>query len=214
MMWGVFCSAGTGMWEDVGKMDEVKCRRALGRKLLDVAKYLRRRMRFTLQQDNSPKRRVKVTVKWLESKHIDVLECSSQSSDLFLTNVIHPVWLFWAGRYTPWRSCSCRFYSYKLNRFRNEKHFSYSETDWLCTSSRTTLHIFSLWQNTGWGLPKTSPMKCHSKIVGLNFKNHLMKMADCSFIMKRHLVSTVVGTHRVLWTVTFRPRIQQTTRRD
>ena len=46
----------------------------LDENLLELAKNLKLRRRFTFQQDNDPKHKAKATLKWLNKNKINVLE--------------------------------------------------------------------------------------------------------------------------------------------
>lgn len=54
----------------------------LGNNLLESAKELRPRQRFTFQQGSDPEHKARATLEWFNTKHIHVLEWPSQSSDL------------------------------------------------------------------------------------------------------------------------------------
>lgn len=55
MLWGCFSSAGTGRMVRIGgKADFAKYGAILEENLLELAKDLRLRQRFTFQQDNNP----------------------------------------------------------------------------------------------------------------------------------------------------------------
>ena len=70
-------------------MNGAKYRQILEENLLQSAKDLRLRHRFTFQQDNDPKHTAKATLEWLQNKNVKVLECPSQSPDL---NPIENLW--------------------------------------------------------------------------------------------------------------------------
>ena len=55
-------------------MDGAKHRRILDENLPESAMNLKLGSRFTFQQDNDPKNKVKATLEWLNKKKINVLE--------------------------------------------------------------------------------------------------------------------------------------------
>ena len=60
-------------------MNGAKYKQILEENLLQSAKDLRLRRRFTFQQDNDPKHTAKATLEWLQSKNMKVLEWPSQA---------------------------------------------------------------------------------------------------------------------------------------
>ena len=67
--WGCFSAAGPGRLVRLeGPMNGAKYRQILEGNLLQSAKDLRLRQRFTFQQDNDPKHTTKPTLKWLQNR--------------------------------------------------------------------------------------------------------------------------------------------------
>ena len=80
ILWGCFSAAGTGRLVRIeGKMNGAKYRKIL---VESCSQDVRLGRRFTFQQDNNPKHTAKTTQEWLDDKSLNVLEWSSQSSDL------------------------------------------------------------------------------------------------------------------------------------
>ena len=90
MLWGCFSSAGPGkLVTNEGMMDGAKYGEILKGNLFQTSRDLRLGWRFTFQQDNYPKHTAKSTLEWFKGKHLNVLECPSQSPDL---NQIEILW--------------------------------------------------------------------------------------------------------------------------
>ena len=90
MLCGCLSAAGTGkLVRAEGKMGGAKYRDILEQTLHHSVCGLRLGRRFTFQQDNDPKHTAKATLEWFKGKHVNVLEWSSQSSDL---NPIENLW--------------------------------------------------------------------------------------------------------------------------
>ena len=70
-------------------MNGAKYRQILEANLLQSAKDLRQRQRFTFQQDNNLKHTAKATLKWLQNKNVKVLEWPNYNPNL---NLIENLW--------------------------------------------------------------------------------------------------------------------------
>ena len=83
MFWGSFAASGPGRLVKVtGIMKKEDYVKILDENLKDSAKELSLGRRWWFMQDNDPKHSAKLTKKWIEDNHINVLEWPSQSPDL------------------------------------------------------------------------------------------------------------------------------------
>ena len=83
MLWRCFSTAGTGRPARIeGTMNGAKYCEILQENLLQSAKDLRLRRRFTFQQDNDPKHTAKATLEWFQNKNVKVLEWPGQNPRL------------------------------------------------------------------------------------------------------------------------------------
>ena len=82
MLWDYFSSAGMSKLGKIEEtMDGAKYRKMLDKNLLESAMNLKLGERFTFQQNNDLKHKVKATLELLNKKKINVLEWPSQSPD-------------------------------------------------------------------------------------------------------------------------------------